>query len=123
MKEYVEQIWGWDDAYQEARFFEKFDPLQWQIIIVDDQDVGALQMWREEAEVILGNVQIAPEYQNRGLGSAVIRDILAEAGRDALPVTLCILWVNPAKRLYERLGFAVVAETPTHYKMRALGES
>jgi GNAT superfamily N-acetyltransferase len=121
LKEYVEQIWGWDDAYQEARFFGKFDPTEWQIIVSDDQDVGALQVWREEAEVILGNIQIAPQYQHRGLGSVVIRDILAGARGDGLPVTLWVLRGNPARRLYERLGFTVVEETPLRYKMRALG--
>lgn len=121
LKEYVEQIWGWDDAYQEARFFEKFDSAEWQIIVSNDQDVGALQVWREEAEVILGNIQIAPRYQNRGLGSVVIRDILAEAKGDGLPVTLWVLRGNPARCLYERLGFTVVEETPLRYKMRALG--
>jgi ribosomal protein S18 acetylase RimI-like enzyme len=123
LKEVVEQIWGWDDAYQEVRFFEKFDPAQWQVIVVDGRDVGALQVWREEGEVVLANIQIAPGFQNRGLGSAVIRDTLAGARSDGLPVTLWVLRVNPARRLYERLGFAVVEETPLRYKMRALGES
>jgi hypothetical protein len=27
--------------------------------------------------------------------------------------------VNPARRLYERLGFDVVAETDTHWRMEA----
>jgi ribosomal protein S18 acetylase RimI-like enzyme len=32
-------------------------------------------------------------------------------------VTLQVLKVNPARRLYERLGFRVTGETPTHFLM------
>ena len=31
---------------------------------------------------------------------------------------ITVLKVNPARRLYERLGFAIVGETETHYLMR-----
>jgi ribosomal protein S18 acetylase RimI-like enzyme len=81
--------------------------------------VGVLQVKRTEAEVVLQNIRIAPAWQRRGLGTAIIQDILGEARYDGLPVALRVLKVNPARRLYERLGFAVTGETPTHYKMRA----
>jgi ribosomal protein S18 acetylase RimI-like enzyme len=32
---------------------------------------------------------------------------------------LTILKVNPARRLYERLGFTVVGETETHFRLEA----
>jgi ribosomal protein S18 acetylase RimI-like enzyme len=117
IKEYVEQIWGWDDAFQEARFHQRFDPDVCQVIVVDGEDVGVLQVERREGEVFLGNIRIAPDRQRRGLGTAVIRDVLAQAACDGLPVALQVLKGNPAKGLYERLGFAVVKETATHYVM------
>ena len=64
--------------------------------------------------------KILPEYQNRGVGSAVIRDVLAQAQAEGLSVGLQVLKVNPARRLYERLGFSLVGETATHYLMRAM---
>ena len=83
----------------------------------DREDVGVLQVERRETRVFLDNIRIAPERQRRGLGTAVIQDVLARAERDSLPVALQVLKVNPAKRLYERLGFVVVKENPTHYVM------
>ena len=117
IKEYVEPVWGWDDAFQEARFRQRFDPDECQVIAVDREDVGVLQVERRETEVFLGNIRIAPGRQRRGLGTAVIQGVLAQAERDGLPVALQVLKVNPAKRLYKRLGFVVVQETPTHYVM------
>jgi len=65
------------------------------------------------------NIQIMPAYQRQGVGTTVIRDILAKASRKGLPTTLWVMKVNPARELYERLGFEVAEETPTHYRMEA----
>ena len=51
-----------------------------------------------------------PEYQGRGTGTAIILDLIAQARALQLPVTLHVLDVNPARSLYERLGFRIVAE-------------
>jgi GNAT superfamily N-acetyltransferase len=118
MKLYVEQTWGWDEAYQQERFRQKFDPAAYQIILIDGHDVGALAVERRATEMFLAEIQLLPEYQRRGLGTAVVQDIVAAALRDGLPMKLQVLKVNPARRLYERLGFTVTAETATHVVMR-----
>jgi len=118
LKAYVAQTWGWDEAYQRERFRQRFDPSSYQIVVVDGQEVGVIQVEWRETEVFLGNIQIAPECQGRGLGSSLIRDVLAEAESVRLPIVLQVLKVNPARRLYERLGFVITEETATHYKMR-----
>lgn len=119
MKAYVEQTWGkWDDSDQAERFRQNFDPLHVHIIVFDGQDAGLLHVERSPEEINLVNIQIAPEFQNRGLGTEVMHALLAEARRDRLPLRLQVMKVNPARRLYERIGFAVVGETDTHYQMR-----
>lgn len=119
MKGYVEQTWGrWDDADQAERFRKNFQPLHIHIIVVGGQDAGLLHVEREPMEIFLANIQIAPEFQNRGLGTEVMHALLAEARQKKLPLRLQVLKVNPARRLYERIGFALVGETPTHYQMR-----
>jgi ribosomal protein S18 acetylase RimI-like enzyme len=61
----------------------------------------------------LKHVELSPEYQRRGVGTALIRDLSAQARALGLPLTLHVLNVNPARRLYERLGLRVVAEVDT----------
>jgi ribosomal protein S18 acetylase RimI-like enzyme len=105
MREYVEAVWGWDDAFQ-ARFFdEHFVPDgSRQIIQVDGCDVGM--------------VEVLPEWQGRGIGTSVVRSVLARGQQGAKPVVLRVLRVNQrARRLYEREGFEVVSETETHFRM------
>lgn len=72
MKEYVIQTYGWDDAVQARYLRRKFAEREHQIIVVDGQDVGVLEVNRTEDKMMLVNIQIMPEYQRQGLGTAVI---------------------------------------------------
>jgi ribosomal protein S18 acetylase RimI-like enzyme len=47
-----------------------------------------------------------------------MRDVLARAEREGVAVTLHVESWNPARRLYERLGFASVGEPGAHELMR-----
>ncbi|MCW5550371.1 MAG: GNAT family N-acetyltransferase [Opitutaceae bacterium] len=119
MRTYVEQTWGkWDDDWQAERFRQNFRPDHVQVIVLDGHDAGLLHVVRSPEEIRLVNIQISPEFQNRGLGTEVMHRLLAEARREKLPLRLQVLKVNPARRLYERIGFTVAGETETHYQMR-----
>jgi ribosomal protein S18 acetylase RimI-like enzyme len=118
MKEYVTTLWGWDEAAQQRMFRERFNPALRQVIVVDGQDAGALEVHWGEAEAFISNILIAPEFQRRGIGRAILKDILDEATARGLPVTLRVLRPNPARGLYERLGFVVTEETPERFYLR-----
>ncbi len=119
MKGYVEKTWGaWDEADQQARFAKNFSAQEVQVIVFAGRDAGYIALRRAPEEIQLFNIMISHEFQNRGLGTAVMNTLLAEARREKLPLRLQVLKVNPARRLYERIGFAVVGETDTHYQMR-----
>jgi ribosomal protein S18 acetylase RimI-like enzyme len=118
LRDYVAQTWGrWDDTVQEEFFRQRFDPAVLQIVVYEGRDVGVLHVEQHATEIFLADIAIEPEAQNRGLGTAMIGDVLAAGQALDLPVTLRVLKVNPARRLYERLGFEVASETPTHWVM------
>jgi ribosomal protein S18 acetylase RimI-like enzyme len=119
MREYVAQIWGWNEQWQQEYFRQNFDPDKDHVIVLDGRDVGVISTGRKDDEIFLSKIYIAPEYQGRGIGTQLITSILDEALDRRLPVTLQLLKINPAKRLYERLGFVEVGETETHYLMKA----
>ena len=57
---------------------------------------------------------VVPELRGRGVGAALVEDSMAEARRlgfDALMFNL-VFASNPARRLYERLGFEVIGRIP-----------
>ena len=117
MKEYVNKTWGWDETFQENIFRTKFIPSQIQIITLAGNDIGMISLEERNEDMFLRVIEIHPIYQRRGLGTSIIQKIIDDAARRMKPVLLRVLKVNPAKQLYDRLGFAVIEETSTHYIM------
>jgi ribosomal protein S18 acetylase RimI-like enzyme len=103
----VDAIWGWDEDFQARRFREHFDTAGLQIVSYRGQEVGAIKVLPEENSLFLAYIAILPVLQNQGIGTALIRQVLVEAARNDQPVTLQVLRGNPARRLYERLGFVI----------------
>jgi ribosomal protein S18 acetylase RimI-like enzyme len=109
MGEYINAIWGWDDQTQREFHDGVFNPDHWQIITADDEDVGMLDVERRPAEIYLGRIEILPDYQGQGIGSALISALIEEAARAGKDFALEVLAVNSrAHALYKRLGLTEV---------------
>ena len=74
-------------------------------------------MERRIDTLFLANLQILPEEQVNGLGTSIIKAILAQAHDKGIPLFLQVLKVNPALHLYERPGFVVSGEAETQNLM------
>jgi ribosomal protein S18 acetylase RimI-like enzyme len=120
MRRYVELTYGpWDEEWQRDYFDQHFHPDGCRIVTCDGQDVGLVSTVEGEDEVVLSTLEVLPEVQRRGIGTFVLQSVQQEAFALGKAVTLQVLRVNPARRLYERLGFVVVGETEKHFSMRA----
>ncbi len=115
----VEETFGpWDEAWQAAYFQKHFDPAVLKIIQYRGEDVGVLYVQERAEELFLVSLEILPAYQRRGIGTAVIRELIAEGKRQGKPVALQVLKANrSARSLYQRLGFGVTGENENHYIM------
>lgn len=67
--------------------------------------------------VTVVDIAVTPEHRGRGFATAALRQVLGEADRRGVAVTLRVARENPARRWYERLGFAVVDDTGAHLVM------
>ena len=101
---------SWDYAVQDARFKQKFVLEEVCIIVADGDDAGYLQAAVVENNIVLKDLHIDEAFQNRGIGSQVLRALLAEARRIAKSVTVSVVKFNPALAFYERAGFRIVSE-------------
>jgi ribosomal protein S18 acetylase RimI-like enzyme len=118
MRDVVAATWGWDETWQRQHFAARFAPETIKIIQVTGEPAGMLELERRETEFFVGNLKLLPGVQGRGLGTAVLGDILAIAARENLPVRLQVLAANlRARRFYERLGFGVTGEVSPHIQM------
>jgi ribosomal protein S18 acetylase RimI-like enzyme len=115
---YVEQTYGpWQEDVQRARFFESTRPETHEVVECECRRIGCLKVERRPNEIRLQRVFLLPEFQNRGIGSRLVRELLSEARSGGLPIRLRVFKVNPAQDLYRRLGFTVTGETETHVLM------
>jgi ribosomal protein S18 acetylase RimI-like enzyme len=104
-----------DDAYHRQRMLVNYADAS--VICLGAEDIGLLKACRRETAWVLMQIQMAPAWQGRGIGAAVIQTLIDRAREDGLPVTLSVLKGNPARRLYERLGFRVVSEDEHEYTL------
>ena len=118
-REYVEQIWGWDDTYQKELHNRRFDSQDLRIIQFHATDVGFLSTSNTPDALKVDQIYILPEYQGRGIGAACMRGIIDDANQEQKPVTLQALKINTrATAFYKRLGFTIVDENSTHFQMK-----
>ena len=78
---------------------------------------GFCAFWLVCDEVHINNVALRPDLRGRGLGTALMRHVFAEAQRlGARRATLEVRASNVgARRLYERLGFRVSGTRRNYY--------
>jgi len=89
-----------------------------QVILLANQPVGLLKVSRDANDWDLIQIQLAPSLQGQGFGAQIIESVISEARHAGACLKLDVLKANPARRLYERLGFTVIAETAHLFEMR-----
>jgi ribosomal protein S18 acetylase RimI-like enzyme len=116
MRSQVEETWGgWDEDWQRAYFRKRFVPSKLRILQLDGKDVGVFSVQVRVEELFLVELKVHPDYQRRGIGTAVLRALIRLGNSEGKPVALKVLRANRLGRaLYERLGFVVTGQTETH---------
>lgn len=121
MGEVVEATWGpWNEPVQRGFHQRSFSPERLRVVMVGEVEAGVVDAHLEDVAVFyIGRIEILPRFQGAGLGSRILRDLLAAArGRGAAAAELHVLKANRARALYERLGFAVIADEDPKLRMR-----
>lgn len=105
-------------AAQRREFLQRFPGSEPEIVCQGGEPVGRVWVWRGEGATYLVDLIVAPPHRGRGIGTTLLRGLLATGG----PVRLSVAVANtPAQRLYERLGFRVTQRSETHLHMEARG--
>ena len=119
-KWYVDKIWGWKDDEQKERLQQDLEEhlSHKRIILVDDKPVGVYVVHTtKDGDLFINEISILEEYKNKGLGRKILEEQLKENHKKGIRTILQVFKDNPAKTLYEKLGFRIYGETETHYQM------
>lgn len=84
----------------------------------ESESIGRLYLARWKSEHRIIDIAFLPEHRGKGLGSALLADLLEEAAAAGKAVTIHVEKFNPAQRLYRRLGFQPVSEQGAYELMR-----
>lgn len=115
----MEAAGRWDAGREAARLRATIRPGHDQIVASGGRAIGVLGVTREPHRLWLRRIQLLPDCQGRGLGTAILGAILAQGQRAALPVFLRVRRDNPAVRLYQRLGFRITGKDDAKFEMTA----
>ena len=119
MREYIDKTWGWHEEFQRASFAEHLPWQRFQIITIDRIPVGGACILDSPSCIDLEMIIINPQFQRMGIGTDFIGSLLRRARKGRRPVRLRVMKVNPARALYQRLGFIDVGEDAGTIEMRA----
>lgn len=110
---------GWDERRHQQHFTESWRRGNIQLIEVDGRLVGMVQLKDSKDYVEVGEIQILPAHQGKGIGTQVLVGVIDRARKQGRDVILATGLMNAgAHRLYLRLGFEEVGRSDTHIHMR-----
>lgn len=105
MREHLERVFRYDPERARRVFREHFAEPGLRLILVGDDIAGCVGFRIDEAEIKIDSFYLARRHHNRGLGTDILKVLLAEADAIGLPCELDVLLGSPADRFYERHGF------------------
>jgi ribosomal protein S18 acetylase RimI-like enzyme len=92
-------------AAQHAHYQTHYAGAQFSVIMDGDTPIGRLYVARWPREIRIVDIALLPDHRGRGVGRRLIEQIQAEGRASGRPVSIHVERMNPALRLYERLGF------------------
>jgi ribosomal protein S18 acetylase RimI-like enzyme len=108
----IEQLFGWrGDEFERRKFLDHYHPEITAIVIADRTPAGWLSVSWHTDRAEIESIYLLEEYQRLGIGSKLIEEVVLAAKRQNLSVCLSVAKINPARSLYDRLGFSVIDES------------
>ena len=110
MREHLERVFRYEPSRARRIFREHFAEQGLRRIMIGSDLAGCVGFRVGAAEIKIDSFYLARRHHNLGLGTAILKVLLAEADRIGLPVELDVLRGSPAGRFYERHGFVKQSE-------------
>ena len=95
---------------QHSYYHSQFPEASYQVILQQAEPIGRLYVLRDEKEIRIMDITLLPEHRGAGIGTSLIRELLAEGAETDKAVTIWVEQFNPSLALFERLGFSKIGE-------------
>ncbi len=96
---------SWQFALQHRHYTEHYHDADFGIVEQSGLPAGRLYLFRGADDTRIVDISLLPEQRGRGVGTALLTAVFAESVPAGRSVSIHVELFNPARRLYERLGF------------------
>ena len=103
---FVEQQFSAQDAHYRANY----EGATLDVVEVDGVAAGRLYVHRGPSDIRIMDIALAPEFRGRGIGTSLLRGLMDEADASGRKLSIHVEMNNPARSLYDRLGFVPAGE-------------
>jgi ribosomal protein S18 acetylase RimI-like enzyme len=121
--------WGWNEEQQfqflmmqyhcqQKSYRTQYPAMECNIILHEGKKAGRLMTAETGGDLVVIDLTLLPEFQNRGLGSSLLAKMQQKAANINLPLRLSVFNGNRARRLYEKIGFRAVENNEMYTIMR-----
>src|ERR1041385_442301 len=108
----------WQLDMQRQQYEARFPDAEYKVIEIDSQPAGRIWIGRNANEIRLLDIALLPQFQNRGVGTLLLRQLIDEARDAAKPLRHMVFMLNSnAHRFYERLGFVMIEDLGAYRHM------
>ena len=108
---------------QASHYREHYPDCEFLVIELEGERAGRLYIDRMEDEIRIVDIALLPAYRGGGIGGRMMAQILEEARAGGKKVSIYVEYFNPARRLYDRLGFRALDTNGVYYRMQWLPEA
>ena len=114
----VEALFGpWVENEQRLFLANDMAEAPYDIIEADGMPIGSVAVCAHTDHDFLEDIMIVPAHQGRGVGTALMRELMDAARARGVSLRLSVLDGNRVRSMYERLGFRVTLVVPPRTKM------
>ena len=108
----------WQFDLQKREYEVRFPDAEYHVILVDNRPAGRIWIGRDDEQIRLLDIALLPEFQNRGVGTVLLRRLIDEARGAGKPLRHMVFVLNnDAHRFYERLGFEIIEDLGAYKHM------
>lgn len=127
--EEMAQLADWSDTQKTAFLHQQFGAQRthyanayhdadFSIVELHGEAIGRMAVFRNNStDIRVVDIGFLPDWRNRGFGTALLRGLFAEGAASGRSVSVHVEVFNPARRLYERLGFRQKSATGPYLLM------
>jgi ribosomal protein S18 acetylase RimI-like enzyme len=104
-------------GFQRHHYRTYYPATEWGVLEDNGVPMGRLYLERRVTALLVIDIALLPEWRGRGIGTALMQWVCAQARSAGKSVTVVVEKYNRAQTLYRRLGFREISDEGVYWDM------